>query len=602
MTRLVTWLVAALTLLPALGVHAQSQLNFSVLARSERSLVVIKVEPREGHKLAEDFATGLTVRTIPETELDETIDLSGRVGDLLGGVEIALPGKPNLVVDAELEFAVCDSAGVCTPLHVAFQVEVSRKPERTFSALTLRTVQPVRDPEKARERRAKLQARALEEAWLKDDLQAALDAAAERNQPILMVFTTRWCPPCNRLQAEVLVHPERSKELQGLVLLRFDADLASSWSSKTRYRVAGYPTIVLTDSQGELLWREVGYETADDFLAALHAVTRSPQGTLAELQATAEESEDASALLAVADRHRQRGDAEAALAALEQVPEGAEVDVAVRDRVAAFLALHDPDPAAGADALEGLLLHQAVEPAVPLTEQLWWWVDLAGLRGRAEDETGVALAWERANAAAEQLLSGAPGEQAAIEAWQVIGIAALGQGDEARATEAWSEVADRLLEQLGGTELGMETIRASRGPVMSLISALSRAGRADEARMVADRAVDTFPKEDTFYLVRARAERRLGGVSEAALADASTATRLAQGDSRLRAADLWTEMLVEAERDEEAAVALREVLDGLALPEDPDIRTHRYAGALQARLDQLEAPPEGDAGEPDETP
>ena len=165
-----------------------------------------------------------------------------------------------------------------------------------------------------------------------------------------------------------------------------------------------------------------------------------------------------------------------------------------------------------------------------------------------------------------------------------------------------SEAADGIFDQLGGTELEMDEILASRGAVMTLIPALARAGRAEEARRVADQAVDTFPKEDTFYLIRARSMHRLDGVTEQVLADAATACRLADGDSRLRAADAWTAMLVEAGRVDEARAALHEVLDPLVLPEDLDIRTHRYADGLQTRLEELEVTAAGEPAEAAESP
>lgn len=573
--------------------------DFTVQARTDKAAVVIKIQLMEGSKLAEEFPVKLAIRTLPESYLDETWDLEGRVQELLSGITIEVPEKRTQVIDVELEIGVCDSAGTCMPRHVAFQVPVARRPQRQFTTLELRTVRPMRDPTARDKIKAMHEAEWAAEAWIKDDLQAALTQAGERGVPILMVFSTQWCSPCNRLRAEVLHHPERSAELGDLVLASFDPDLASSWEAKTRYRVTGYPTSLLCGPDGELLWRHVGYEDAEQYLAALGLSTAQPITPLEQLQATAEASADPSFLLAVADRHRQRGDAAAAGSWLERLPEGAAVDAATRARVVAFVAQQDADPATGAAALEALLLDQAVTPAVPLSEQIWWWVDLAGLRQQAEDGEGTALAWERTIASAEQLLSGQPTEQAAIDAWEVIAIAATYQEDAERAAAAWSEAADRIFHQIGGTDLEMGEIRGSRGAVMTLIPALARAGRAEEARRIADRAVDTFPKEDTFYLIRARANHRLDGVTEQVLADAATAYRLAGGDSRLRAADAWTAMLVEAGRVDEARAALHEVLDPLVLPEDPDIRTHRYASALKVRLEELGA---AAAEEPEEVP
>jgi len=291
----------------------------------------------------------------------------------------------------------------------------------------------------------------------------------------------------------------------------------------------------------------------------------------------------------MAELARHREDREQAAVWYAQVPEDAAVDPRTRAEVRAFLARTDPDPAAGAAALEAVLLDQALQPSVPLDRQMWWWYRVARLAEDAGDAEGTALAWERGRATAEQLLSGDAEGIAAAEGHDFVGLASEELGDADAARAAWSLSADAYLAVLSpGALPDTAQILARPGVILDLADALLGAGRHEEAANLLDAAVDAHPDEATFYRLRAGAGAELGMDSDSALADAATAYRLASGDNKLRAADLWSRLLVEADRPLVAAGILHEVLDDLTLPEDPDIRTHRYARVLRERLNELE--------------
>lgn len=559
--------------------------TFEVLARASKTTLNLRVRAAENHHLAEDYPAKLVLRTMPETAMDDVIDLSGRIPELITGIEVELPAVRPLVIDGELDVGVCDLAGTCTAREVGFQVNIRRRKPLAQVSLDLRPVRRIQSRSDIVEAAGVGGLRkVVKAASLDGGLRAALNEAEQRADPLLAVFKTRWCPPCRRLQAEVLDDPEYAELLGRFVVTTFDADLSNSWEAKSRWSVGGYPTVVICSFDGEVVWRQVGYDGAAEFAAALSAVHDDLERALPEDgDVTPEQA------LARAERARHAQDREAATSWLARVPAGASVDGAILAEVQAFLARTDPDPGAGAAALEAVLLAQALEPSVPLDRQMWWWYRAARLWEAVEDPEAAALAWERGCGTARQRLAAGVEGPAAADTWAYLGTAEKGAGHAAASVVAWAHAADGYSAVLtGGRPAELADAQANPGVVLELAEALLQSGRTEELRILLGLAVDAHPDEATFYRIRARAERELGGDLEQALADAGTAHRLAAGDLRLRTADLWSELLVDAGRPEEAVALLHEVLDDLVLPEDPEIRTHRYAEDLRQRLAELE--------------
>ncbi len=77
-------------------------------------------------------------------------------------------------------------------------------------------------------------------------------------------FAAAWCPPCNRLAAELLHDPaDAAWRASQPPITRIDADAASSWALKDQYQVGGYPTLLAVDAEGREVARLVGYPGED---------------------------------------------------------------------------------------------------------------------------------------------------------------------------------------------------------------------------------------------------------------------------------------------------------------------------------------------------
>jgi protein disulfide-isomerase len=106
-------------------------------------------------------------------------------------------------------------------------------------------------------------------AWLTDFEAAKVQAVAEQ-KPLLLDFTgSDWCPPCMMMNKEVF-----SKKAfldfaaANLVLVKLDFPRGKEQSAELmaqnkalaeKYRIEGFPTIMILSPEGELVERATGY-------------------------------------------------------------------------------------------------------------------------------------------------------------------------------------------------------------------------------------------------------------------------------------------------------------------------------------------------------
>lgn len=103
-----------------------------------------------------------------------------------------------------------------------------------------------------------------------DNLEKAVEQARKENKAVLVNFTgSDWCIWCKRLSAEVFQQKEfeeYAKKSLVLVMLDFPKDIQQSQETKEynnklaqKYGIQGFPTILLIDSQGNLV-AQTGYQ------------------------------------------------------------------------------------------------------------------------------------------------------------------------------------------------------------------------------------------------------------------------------------------------------------------------------------------------------
>lgn len=125
-------------------------------------------------------------------------------------------------------------------------------------------------------------------AWCDGGIDAAFAQARAQQRPLFLYWGAPWCPPCNRVKAEIFGHAGFAARMDGVLPFHLDGDSAGAQALAARYRLRSYPTLVLYAPDGAEITRLPCELDGDLFLAALDtalAVGRAGSSAAQALQA-----------------------------------------------------------------------------------------------------------------------------------------------------------------------------------------------------------------------------------------------------------------------------------------------------------------------------
>ena len=107
--------------------------------------------------------------------------------------------------------------------------------------------------------------------WFEGDIEEGFASAKEAGKPIFLYWGAEWCPPCHNLKINVFTQPEFVQTIQHFVPIHLDGDTerAQLWAEK--YKIAGYPTVILFSPTGVELFRMPSDVTVAQYGALLQA-------------------------------------------------------------------------------------------------------------------------------------------------------------------------------------------------------------------------------------------------------------------------------------------------------------------------------------------
>ncbi len=586
-------------------------------------LLNLRVVPAEGTHLAPD----LPLRAAIAGGMFTVIERNARVPEA-GPTKLAVPILPGEAPDGwrlTLDGGVCSDGGdLCVPFHVAGPVPRGGAARGTLTAAPGRgpadAFGPQEPPPESPHRPPDRPALRWFDAATPGDVDAAFADAAARDTAVLADFFAVWCPPCDVLRDEFLRAPRHHDLLARFTLLRLDADAPASFPVKDRYRVGGYPTVLLLAPDGALLERIVGYPGEGEMAARLQ--TRSDVVSTSELRTrlnAAGDAEKRDAALALVRRLAAEGDHEAAYGVLRDAvgDPAAATDPDVLEQAAGLAAeLNLPEAVdlalAGAElplpldrrVLAARAAGRALESANRgLDADAYLDEQRPGLLAALREELPATVAWTSDGSGADvaRPLAGGPADQWRLaDAAYYLGV--WPGAPEAEAKELFAVAASSLtlgiLQAAGESPVGdgdttialrptigpvtagqMQLLRAHEGRYHDLVTVLIKAGLHDVAEDYLRRLVATFPDVFTWHYRHARflLDHRS---AEEALVAADLALLHGHGDNALRAATRKARILADLGRIEEA-VAVVDAALAPAPPAEENVRTHRYRGALE---------------------
>jgi thiol:disulfide interchange protein len=105
------------------------------------------------------------------------------------------------------------------------------------------------------------------------DYQTALQKAAQSNKPIVVDLYTVWCHWCKKLDEDVWSDNDIVAFSKGQVYLKLNAEESEDGRRLAeKFKVRGYPTVVILNNKGEEINKIIGYMPADKYLKELKNV------------------------------------------------------------------------------------------------------------------------------------------------------------------------------------------------------------------------------------------------------------------------------------------------------------------------------------------
>ena len=99
---------------------------------------------------------------------------------------------------------------------------------------------------------------AWKEAASDSEIDAAFAVAKSENKPVFVYWGAKWCPPCNQVKATLFNRQDFIERSRSFVPVYVDGDSPGAQKIGARFRVSGYPTMVLFNPQGKEVTRLPG--------------------------------------------------------------------------------------------------------------------------------------------------------------------------------------------------------------------------------------------------------------------------------------------------------------------------------------------------------
>ncbi|MFZ2990294.1 thioredoxin family protein [Ideonella sp.] len=110
-------------------------------------------------------------------------------------------------------------------------------------------------------------------AWLAASADADIDKAFAQGRaekkPVLVYWGAKWCPPCNQLKATLFNRQDFAERSKSFVAVHIDGDLPGAQKLGARFKVRGYPTMILFNADGQEITRLPGEVDAPQVMNVL---------------------------------------------------------------------------------------------------------------------------------------------------------------------------------------------------------------------------------------------------------------------------------------------------------------------------------------------
>lgn len=101
------------------------------------------------------------------------------------------------------------------------------------------------------------------------DIDRSFAMARTQNKPVLLYWGATWCPPCNQLKATLFNRQDFIAASRSFVAVHVDGDRPGAQRLGARFKVSGYPSVVLLSANGTEITRLPGEVDPEQMMAVL---------------------------------------------------------------------------------------------------------------------------------------------------------------------------------------------------------------------------------------------------------------------------------------------------------------------------------------------
>lgn len=103
------------------------------------------------------------------------------------------------------------------------------------------------------------------------DVDKAFAAAKRSGKPVFLYWGAVWCPPCNQVKATLFSRPDFVERSKAFVLVYVDGDRPGAQQVAARFKVQGYPTMIVFRPDGTEITRLPGEVDPERYLMTMTA-------------------------------------------------------------------------------------------------------------------------------------------------------------------------------------------------------------------------------------------------------------------------------------------------------------------------------------------
>jgi thioredoxin-related protein len=102
------------------------------------------------------------------------------------------------------------------------------------------------------------------------DVDGAFAQARQDDRPVFVFWTAAWCPPCSQVKSTIFTRADFIEKSRSFVPVYVDGDTPNGQTLGRRFRVTGYPTMVLLRPDGSEITRLAGSVAPAKYMQALN--------------------------------------------------------------------------------------------------------------------------------------------------------------------------------------------------------------------------------------------------------------------------------------------------------------------------------------------